>query len=317
MPSVLLSRVAESLFWIGRYVERAEGTARILDVVVHHALEERGVDPYGMGGRLLEVMGVAAGMTDSSRPDLAEVAELLSFGAGVGTSIAGSLEAARDNARAVRHVLPTELWERLNSTWVALAARRTLAQRRGSGAYLGWVKDQTAAITGLVDTTMSRDQTWLFLTLGRALERADVSARLLGSLPIDDLTESGLVTLLRSCGGHEPYLRQANGVIEREGVVDFLLRDRLFPRSALRSLTVAVECVEQIGGAHAQGWDEARGVIGMVRAELEYIPPSALLVRLPQLLSSLHRGCTAASDKIAERYFTHSYATEWHERAQV
>jgi uncharacterized alpha-E superfamily protein len=313
MPTVLLSRVAESLFWIGRYVERAEGTARILDVVVHHALEERGVDPYGMGGRLLEVMGVADAAT-SKRPDLSEVARILTFGAGLGTSIAGSLEAARDNARAVRHVLPTELWERLNSTWVALNARRQLSERSGSGAFLGWVKDQTAAITGLVDTTMSRDQTWLFLTLGRSLERADVTARLLGSLPINQLTESGLVTLLRSCGGYEPYLRQAHGVVERESVVDFLLRDRFFPRSALRSLTVAVECVEQIGGAHAHGWDEARGVIGMVRAELEFIPPALLLDRLPQLLASLHKGCTAASDKIAERYFTHSYATEWHQR---
>src|SRR4029077_13902925 len=112
----------------------------------------------------------------------------------------------------------------------------------------------------------------------------------------------GLVTLLRSCGGHEPYLRQTQGVVEREDVVDFLLRDRFFPRSALRSLTVAAECVEQIGCAHAHGWDEARGGIGMLRAELNYISPPVLLARLPDLLASLHRGCTAASDKIAERY---------------
>ena len=77
----------------------------------------------------------------------------------------------------------------------------------GPASYLAFVKTQTAAITGLADTTMSRDQTWLFFTLGRCLERTDVVARQLPPLSFEDIPDSGLVMLLRSCGGYEPYLR--------------------------------------------------------------------------------------------------------------
>ena len=305
----LLSRVAESIFWIGRYIERAEGTARILDVVVHHALEERSADTASdeMAGRLLDAMGVV----HDGDPDLGTVTELLCFDSTSPSSIVGSLGAARDNARAVRHVLPTELWVRLNSAWIGLAGQKVQAHRRGPASFFTWAKDQTAAVTGLADTTMSRDETWLFFTLGRALERADVTARLLGSLPILDMTESGFVTLLRSCGGHEPYLRCAGGVVELEPVIDFLLRDRLFPRSALSSLTLAAACIEQIGGSRAAGWDEARGVIGMARAELEYMAPATVLNDLPPLLSRLHDACSAAGTSISHRYFSHSPPIQW------
>ncbi|HUZ44877.1 MAG TPA: alpha-E domain-containing protein [Acidimicrobiales bacterium] len=308
MTPALLSRVAESMFWIGRYTERAEGTARILDVVVHHALEERGTDAEGMAGRLLDVMGVS----HPGQPDLWEATELLCFEEDSASSIAGALGAARDNARAVRHVLPTELWERMNVAWVALPAQRLQARRRGPGAFLSWIKDQTAALSGLADTTMSRDQTWLFLTLGRALERADVTARLLGALPLEDMSESGLVTLLRSCGGHEPYLRMASGVVELEGVVDFLLRDRLFPRSVLSSLILAASCIDDISGP--AGWDEARGVIGLIRAELEFLAPDAVVDGLQARLTRVHDACSAASLSVSTRYFSHGPPTEWRQR---
>lgn len=309
MSAGLLSRVAESIFWIGRYTDRAEGTARILDVVVHHVLEERSADTTkdDMAGRLLDSMGVV----HEGDPDLEAVTELLCFDSGSASSIVGALGAARDNARAVRHVLPTELWERINSTWVGLPAQKVQARRQGPGSFLAWVKDQTAAVTGLADTTMSRDETWLFFTLGRALERADVTARLLASLPLSEMTESALVTLLRSCGGHEPYLRRAGGVVELENVIDFLLRDRFFPRSTLSSLTLAAASIDDIGGGRARGWDEARGVIGMARAELEYLAPATVLADLPSLLGRLHDACSAASTSVSDRYFSHSPPTQW------
>ena len=189
------------------------------------------------------------------------------------SSIAGALNAARENTRAVRHVIPVELWEKINATWSDLPHQWELARRVGPASYLAFVKTQTAAITGLADTTMSRDQTWLFFTLGRCLERTDVVARQLASLSFDDIPDSGLVMLLRACGGYEPYLRLAQGVVDPGRVLDFLLRDRLFPRSAFASLTVAEECLAQISPDRADEWDEARGLIGLARAELEYSPP--------------------------------------------
>jgi uncharacterized alpha-E superfamily protein len=311
MSSALLSRVAESIFWIGRYVERAEGMARMLDVTVHHTLEERGADASDAAGRLLAVMGLPAPV---AQPDLWEVTEDLAHDPENRSSIAGAIIAARDNARAVRHVLPVEVWEKINATRVDLESEWELAQRSGPSTYLTYVKNQIATIVGLADTTMSRDETWLFFTLGRSLERADVVTRLLASLPLEELTESGLVTLLRSCGGYEPYLRLARGVVQVDPVVDFLLRDRLFPRSAFASLVTSETCLDQIGDP-LNTWDEARGLVGLARAELEYSAPGTVLHDLPLRLARLQVMCSNASDAVTRRYFTHEALVEWHRRA--
>ncbi|HXX90805.1 MAG TPA: alpha-E domain-containing protein [Acidimicrobiales bacterium] len=310
MTTALLSRVAESIFWIGRYVERAEGTARILDVVVHHTLEERGAASAGAAGRLLAVMGLPA---PDGPPDLWEVTESLAHQPASRSSIAGAINGARDNARAVRHVLPVEVWEKINATWVDLQAEWDLARRAGPSTYLTYVKNQIAAIVGFADTTMSRDETWLFFTLGRSLERTDVVARQLASLPLEDLTETGLVTLLRSCGAYEPYLRLTHGVVTVDAVVDFLLRDRLFPRSAFASLVTSESCLDHIGGT-LSAWDEARGLVGLARAQLEFSAPGLLLHDLDLRLEGLQMTCSAASDAVTRRYFTHEGPTEWHRR---
>ena len=308
MSPVVLSRVAESIFWIGRYIERGEGTARILDVMVHHTLEGRGSDASSAAARLLAVMGLPV---PDGPADLWEVTERLAHDPANRASIAGSLAAARDNARAIRHAIPVELWERINATWVALPAEWELSRRSGPGTYLAFVKNQTAAITGLADTTMSRDQTWTFFTLGRSLERVDVVARQLASLPVADLVESGLVTLLRSCGGYEPYLRQAHGLVVADGVVDFLLRDRLFPRSAFASLATAEGCLDDLRTGPVDQWDEARGMIGLARAELEYSAPRTLLVGLGDRLRRLQATCSEASEAVTRRYFANELPVQW------
>ncbi len=308
MSNALLSRVAESIFWVGRYVERAEGTARILDVVVYQALEQSGAEADAAAERLLAVMGQPP---DGDEAILWQVTERLARDPESRSSIAGALNAARENTRAVRHVIPVELWEKINATWSDLPHQWELARRVGPASYLAFVKTQTAAITGLADATMSRDQTWLFFTLGRCLERTDVVARQLASLSFHDIPDSGLVMLLRACGGYEPYLRLAQGVVDPERVLDFLLRDRLFPRSAFASLTVAEECLAQISPERADEWDEARGLIGLARAELEYSPPSSLSTGLSRRLDGLQRTISQVSDAVTRRYFAHDLPTQW------
>jgi uncharacterized alpha-E superfamily protein len=308
MSNALLSRVAESIFWVGRYVERAEGTARILDVVVFQALEQSGSEADAAAERLLAVMGLPP---DGDEAILWQVTERLARDPQSRSSIAGALNAARENTRAVRHVIPVELWEQINATWSDLPHQWELARRVGPASYLAYVKAQTAAITGLADTTMSRDQTWHFFTLGRCLERTDVVARQLASLSFEDIADSGLVMLLRACGGYEPYLRLSQGVVDRGRVLDFLLRDRLFPRSAFASLTVAEECLQQISPDRVDEWDEARGLIGLARAELEYSPPSALATGLARRLDGLQRTISQVSDAVTRRYFAHDLPTQW------
>ena len=303
----LLSRVAESIFWVGRYVERAEGTARILDVSVYQALEQSDVEGSHAARRLLAVMG----LPDSGRETLWQATERLATDAESRSSIAGALAAARENTRAVRHVVPVEFWEHINATWAELPARWEAGRRASPASYLSFVKTQCAGMTGLADTMMSRDQTWLFFTLGRCLERTDVVARQLATVAFDEVFDSGLVMLLRSCGGYEPYLRLSQGVVEPDRVLDFLLRDRLFPRSAFASLTLAEECLDQINAGRDATWDDARGLVGLARAELEYSAPATLARGLETRLERLQGSISAVSDAVTRRYFAQDTPTQW------
>jgi uncharacterized alpha-E superfamily protein len=304
----LLSRVAESIFWVGRYVERAEGTARILDVSVYQALEQGDVKGAQAAQRLLAVMG----LPDSGTQTLWEATEHLATDPDTRSSIAGALAAARENTRAIRHVVPVEFWEHINATWAALPSQWAASRRSGPAVYLSYVKTQCASMMGLADTMMSRDQTWLFFTLGRCLERTDVVARQLATVAFDDVYESGLVILLRSCGGYEPYLRLSQGVVEPGRVLDFLLRDRLFPRSAFASLTLGEDCLDQISAGRDDAWDDARGLVGLARAELEYSAPATLSRGLDTRLERLQAAISAVSDAVTRRYFAQDLPVLWH-----
>ena len=307
MTRALLSRVAESIFWVGRYVERAEGTARILDVSVFQALEQSDVEGGHAAQRLLAVMG----LPDAEAETLWQATERLATDPKSLSSIAGALSAARENTRGVRHVVPVEFWEAINSTWSALPHQWETSRRVGPAPYLSFVKTQVAGITGLADTMMSRDQTWLFFTLGRCLERTDVVARQLATVAFDEVFDSGLVMLLRSCGGYEPYLRLSQGVVEPGRVLDFLLRDRLFPRSAFASLTLAEECLDQINVGRDGTWEDARGLVGLARAELEYSAPASLARGLETRLERLQASISAVSDAVTQRYFAQDVPTQW------
>ncbi len=307
MTRALLSRVAESIFWVGRYVERAEGTARILDVSVYQALEQSDAVGGQAARRLLAVMG----MPDKENETLWQATERLATDLQSRSSIAGALAAARENTRGIRHVVPVEFWEHINSTWSALPAQWAATQSSGPAPFLSFVKTQCAGMTGLADTMMSRDQTWLFFTLGRCLERTDVVARQLATVPFDEVFDSGLVMLLRSCGGYEPYLRLSQGVVEPARVLDFLLRDRLFPRSAFASLTLAEECLDQINVGRDGTWEDARGLVGLARAELEYSAPATLSRGLDMRLERLQASISSVSDAVTRRYFAQDLPTQW------
>ena len=128
---------------------------------------------------------------------------------------------------------------------------------------------------GLADTMMSRDQTWLFFTLGRCLERTDVVARQLATVAFDEVFDSGLVMLLRSCGGYEPYLRCPRASWSRAGswTSSSATNSSHVP---LASLTLAEECLDQINAGREGTWDDAHGLVGLARAEFEYSAPATL-----------------------------------------
>jgi uncharacterized alpha-E superfamily protein len=308
--SELLSRIAETIFWTGRYVERADDTARLVDVYIHRMLGETGADSDAACRALFGILGVP--VEPEAELDVDMVLFRLVFETQSPSAIAGSMLGARAGARGIREVISSEMWECLNVTGHGLAGQKRAAERLGPHVYLRYIRERSALFFGLADSTMSHDDAWRFLILGRSLERADMTARLLlarMSAP-DDL---GWPVLLRACGAHESFIRTHGWAAEPSRVAEFLLLDRLFPRSVVHALSIAEECLALLnpGPVRAGLDDPARRPVGRLRNRLEYADPKQLPGQLPELLSTLQETCVQASDAIARRYFQYQTPVAW------
>ncbi|HVF33093.1 MAG TPA: alpha-E domain-containing protein [Acidimicrobiales bacterium] len=315
----MLSRIAESLFWIGRYTERAEDTARILDVHFHLLLEDPWVDEQAACAGLLEIMGVPRpGDTDAHADvtadlDASHVSRLIAFDLDNPSSIVGSLTAARENARGAREAISSEMWECLNATYNELPNQVAQAEAFGPSGFFRYVKQRAAIMAGLADATLSRDDGWRFFVLGRSLERVDMTCRLLSARFGEGAGSPGWVTLLRSCSAHEAYLRTYRRAVDASLVAEFLLLDRLFPRSVYFALALAERCLAELAppAGRAGVDDEARRILGRARTDLEYRRVDELLRDLPTHLSTLEDACSDASTAIAGRYFRQAAPVGW------
>jgi uncharacterized alpha-E superfamily protein len=307
----MLSRIAESLFWIGRYIERAEDTARIVDVQFHRMLEDPWIDEDAACRTLLQVMG--AQRDHPRRVDAAEVCEILAYDLTNPSSIAGALSAARENARGVREVIPSEVWESLNATWYALGPEMVKASTVGPHGLFQFVKERAAMLGGLIDSSLSRDDGWRFLVLGASLERVDMTARLLSACCGGMPGAAGWVTTLRSCSAHEAYLRTYHRAVDASRAAEFMLLDRLFPRSVYHALSTAETCLAELHpttGRSGQS-DEARRALGRARTELEFARSDRVLDDLPVLLARVQASCSDVACAVAARYFRQTSAIRW------
>lgn len=304
----MLSRIAESLFWIGRYVERSDGTARILDVHLQLLLEDPWVEEDIACRALLGVMGSEADEdTPLTREDLIM---MLGVNKDHHASIAFSIDQARENARRAREVVSTELWEVLNTT-------RSRFPRRVSPEkvheFFGWVRERSALAVGTVESSTSRDEAWSFFTLGRSIERADMTARLLATRTLMDAGGPSWTTILRSCGAYEAYLRTYRGMPSAENAAEFLVLDRLFPRSIMFSLIRAESCLNDIDPRQERAGisDHALREVGLMRSELEFQNPTTMLLDLPGHMERIQQRMSEVSEAIRQRYFPVLSAPTW------
>jgi uncharacterized alpha-E superfamily protein len=307
----VLSRIAESLYWIGRYVERAEDTARLLDVHYHLLLEDRRADETAVCRALLEAMGVDPDDVGPD-PDADLVTELLAQDLSFSGSIACSVGAAWENARGAREAITSELWETLNTMRREVGRRARAEEGPARHDFFGWMRDRAAACNGIVDSTMSRDDGWCFLVLGRSLERADMTSRLLSARYGDAFGQTGWTTTLRTCAAHEAYLRTYQHSVDASSAVEFLLLDRLFPRSVYHALTTAEQRLGDLAPTSARAGvdDEARRLLGRVRAQLEFLRVEDV-TELPALLARIQQDCAQVHAAIANRYFRETLVIEW------
>lgn len=300
----MLSRIADALFWIGRYLERAEGTCRIVDVHLHQSLDDPTLDTVQAANDLLLLMGLPA----EENPDLLA---RLCYDEKSPISFLSALGHAREAARRARETVSTEVWESINTTWLAVRGGRL--QRMRPASMFKFVRERCAVIAGLADGTMSHDEGWLFLTLGRSIERIDMTARLLSTPSLTVNSPRAWDHVLSGCGAHHAFVQRYGALASDRDAAEFLLLDRLFPRSLLYTLNSAVSALAQLGPSNLRirPDDPAMRLLGAAMASLEYLPPDEILADLPEEMARLQSVCSEATAAISERYFEGSAAAEW------
>ncbi len=289
---VMLSRVAESLYWMSRYVERAENIARLIDVNLQLAIDLPGTGEQWQP--LVSVTGDQAWYREhyGDEPATREQAlDFLAFNRDYQNSLVSCLRAARENARSIREIISSEMWERLNQFNLSVQeAARSL--RTGGDAlfeFFQQVKVQGHLFTGLVEDTLTHNEAWHFCRLGRLLERADQTSRMLDTKyffllpsvqdigsPLDEVHWSAV---LRSASGYEMY-RKKHGRISGPRVATFLALDTEFPRAILSCLTRAELSLHAISGSSPNSFtNAAERQLGRLRSELTYATEADLLER--------------------------------------
>jgi len=312
----MLSRIADSLFWLARYMERAEDTARILDVNYHMLLEESRRQPYRLRWEPLIVM---AGEEQRFRQFYAEanattVIEFLAFRPDNPSSISQCIAKARENARSVRDYISREMWEDINGLYHALN-RFGPAEEVGAGPhrFCNLVRFGVHRFHGVTDGTLPHDDGWQFLRAGGFLERAEMTARLVDAQYQNLLVPPGVgapdnhqwMAVLRSVGAYEAYHRQYHSPIEPERVAEMLILHPLHPRSIRFSVTEVQAGLRAVSGTGAGSYaNEAERLTGKVLEGLRYDTIEEIFKRgLHPYLHDLLRSCRLIGEDIARTYF--------------
>ncbi|MEY3733347.1 MAG: hypothetical protein RL347_706 [Actinomycetota bacterium] len=298
----MLSRIAESFFWIGRYLERAHSTARM--VAEHHQLmvEEAPIDEAGACAMLLDALSL------EGDAEAASLVAVVLGDASRSSTVAGAIAAARSNALAVRDVLSVEVFEALNAAHLSVVRGLGLARVDSPGVALHRVVERLLVVHGVIAWSMPRDEAYHFLVLGRSLERIDMTARLLAVQQDAVWPESGPLAALRSAAAHSAYLRRA--AVDGDGVREFLVLDPDFPRSMRRSAVEAEDAVRAIMALGAGGGTELLREVGMLRSSLEFaVRPSPEDV--DRLAEQARVAAMTASDIADAAFFRQSGTIVW------
>jgi uncharacterized alpha-E superfamily protein len=331
----MLSRVAENLYWISRYVERAEGVARLLEDGFSMELETgsqaTGAGPLDNVLLMLNAQTVFAQSRDLPDPpadgsfsrSIGEhreaIVRFLTFDRGSDVSIRETIAHARENARGTQETVSGEAWSQLNKLYLFLNSSRAEARFAASPArFLNRIRRECVLFAALLDDTLPRAEAYHFLQLGRYLERVDVLSRAINvhyhteSIPIPvaetDGAEKGFsstpwASLLRGTSAYESYLQQARERIDPVGVVRYLLLEVDFPRSMRFGVGRCLDSLRAIAGGSGYGTPLERH-LGQLDSELRYIDVDELFHRgIGSFLVGVQDICAAAGRDVHRAYF--------------
>lgn len=252
----MLSRVAENIYWMARYIERAENTARLIMVNTNLLLDlPKGVQ---LGWQpIIEILGGEEYyLTQNKDFEERTVLKFLIADPNSPSSILNALRQARENARTIRDIIPREAWERINDLYhAAKSSAQSGYSKKGRFDYLQKIILGAQTITGLLAGTMLHDMGYDFLKMGRNLERADMTTRIIDVRSGDLLPEHEALTpfeniqwmsVLKSLTGYQMYRRTVQERVSRPYVLKFLLKDKQFPRSFFHALLEVKACLQNL-----------------------------------------------------------------------
>jgi uncharacterized alpha-E superfamily protein len=315
----MLSRVADSIYWLNRYVERAENVARFIEVNLTLLLDL----PMGMAQQWEPII-----LTTGDLPLFQErygqatadkVLQFLAFDATYPNSILSCLRAARENARSIREVISSEMWQQVNAFYLLVtevANSGSLSDMSTVLKFFEEVKLQSHLFAGVMDATMTHNEGWHFGQIGRLIERADKTARILDVkyfilLPsIKDvgstLDELQWIALLKSASAYEMYRKQGAHRISPMGVAEFLVLDQEFPRSVRSCIFESERSLHQITGTPLGNWRiPAERALGRLRSDLDYITMEEIIHQgLHEFLDDLQSRMNEVGNKISETFFS-------------
>jgi uncharacterized alpha-E superfamily protein len=289
----MLSRVADSLYWMSRYIERAEHTTRLLDVNLNLMLDESPTGADRRWQRLLVELGSPKEVKWTDDPY--ELTQRLSFDTGLKGSILSCIISARENARHVREQISTEQWHRLNRLYLQVTRPEirpdmdTAKDRADQPTeFLQQVMEGVHQFQGVSDSTMSHGEGWQFIQVGRYIERAAAVALLLEAYHEDLWQHSDRIPegneylewmgLLRSATAFEAYCKVYTADVTPDRIFEFLLLDQEFPHSVRFSIDTLERALEAIHGEGGKSRAEPlRRLVGRLSASLSYSSADEIL----------------------------------------
>ena len=313
----MLSRVADSLYWINRYLERAENISRFLEVSEAMALD----CPPGSAQPWLPLVDATGDRRsfDQAYPTRTpgDVLQFLLLDRENPNSIVSCIAMARENARQIRDVITTEMWEQINDLHWSLQDGEVIWSEPVQ-EQLRTIRKGCQIFYGITEATLSRDLSWLFSQLGRLIERADKTSRILDVkyfllLPKPEdvggvLDELQWITLLRTVGAYQMYRQSTQQAINPTAVARFLLLDPIFPRSVRFCLQGINDTLQQIQTQPVQGPpDDLDCLRGQLLARWSYVRIDTLIATgLHEATDQLQRDLNRLHELIQQRYFTSS-----------
>ena len=309
----MLSRVADSLYWMSRYLERAEHTARLIDVDFQLRLDQSPEAGSGRWLRLLEALQAPA--PEDGKIDATTLTHILTLDKTNPSSIISCVAAARENLRQVREQCSSEMWEQLNRLY--LQVNSTISSEAWllhSYVFFRAVQEGAHLFQGVTDSTMSHGEGWQYIQLGRYVERTDAVARLIGThlsrLPYspDQAVESEeyleWVGLLKSCAAFEAYCKKYTAELRPLRVAEFLLLNLEFPHSVRFSVDMVHAALRAIAELTERKAEQPVRLAGRLRATLSFGQIDEIIASGPNAyVQSVRQQCGQAHTAIHQIYF--------------